>query len=72
MNIDKLTELLNKRVDYKEVVNKLKDFDEYSLVLQHRGRYGYIAKVIEQDCRKLIIDYYNKKIKNIETKIKEL
>ena len=72
MNIDKLTELLNKRVDYKEVVDKLKDFEKYELAIHCRGSYGFVTNVIDQDCRKLVINYYNEKIKNIEDMIKEL
>ena len=72
MNIDKLTELLNKRTNYKEVVNLLKNLEEYSLAIRHRDPYGYIVKVIDQDCRKIVINYYNEKIKNIEAMIKEL
>lgn len=72
MNIDKLTELLNKRVDYKEIIDKLKDFEEYYLAIHHRGPYSFTVKMLDKDCSNIVIDYYYKKIKDIELMIKGL
>jgi hypothetical protein len=71
MNIDKLTELLNKRVDYQEVIKKLDDKD-FRIAIYLPGAYGYCSKILDDDCKNIVINYYINKIKDIENKVKDL
>lgn len=71
LNIDKLTELLNKRVSYKEIINQLED-GYYCLAINHRGPYHYLTKIMDSDCEKAIINYLRQKISGIENMIREI
>ena len=70
MNIDKLTGLLNKRVDYQEIIKKLNDKD-FRLAIYLPGVYGYCSKILDDDCKNFVINYYSNKINEIESKFKK-